>query len=129
MLASIFEQAGLEPTVAVGGVRVDAATNARAGAGTWFVTESDESDGSFLHLSPTIGIINNIENDHISSDAELPRLLEQFTVFANKVQPNGRVVVGADNKMSALVGRQALAPDSTFATRAQADLTAADIRY
>jgi UDP-N-acetylmuramate--alanine ligase len=130
MLASIFEAAGLDPTVAVGGIRVDSGTNARVGNGTWFVTESDESDGSFLYLNPTIAVVTNIENDHVASDADLPRLLAQFTVFANKVPAHGKVVVGNDNRASKAVGRQAQAPVSTFATRdSDADLTATDVRY
>ncbi|GAC1582066.1 MAG: UDP-N-acetylmuramate--L-alanine ligase [Candidatus Elarobacter sp.] len=129
MLATIFESAGLDPTVAVGGVRVDTGTNARAGKGPWFVTESDESDGSFLHLSPTIAVVNNIENDHIASDDELPKLLAQFAQFANKVPATGRVVVGNDNRASALVGRQTLAPVLTFATRVDAHVSADAITY
>jgi UDP-N-acetylmuramate--alanine ligase len=129
MLATIFEHAGLDPTVAVGGVRVDTGTNARAGSGQWFVTESDESDGSFLHLNPTIAVVNNIENDHIASDAELPQLLAQFAQFVNKVPANGRAIVGTDNRASALVGLQTLAPVMTFATRADANLTASNVRY
>ncbi|HEX3548835.1 MAG TPA: UDP-N-acetylmuramate--L-alanine ligase, partial [Candidatus Elarobacter sp.] len=129
MLATIFESAGMDPTVAVGGVRVDTGTNARAGKGPWFVTESDESDGSFLHLNPTIAVVTNIENDHIASDAELPQLLAQFAQFANKVPASGRVVVGNDNRASALVGRQTLAPVMTFATRADAHLIARDVTY
>ncbi len=101
MLATIFEHAGLDPTVAIGGVRVDTGSNARAGAGAWFVTEADESDGSFLHLSPTVAVVNNIENDHIASDAELPKLLAQFAAFVAKVPAAGRAVVGADNRASA----------------------------
>jgi UDP-N-acetylmuramate--alanine ligase len=129
MLATIFESAGMDPTVAVGGVRVDTGSNARAGSGTWFVTESDESDGSFLHLNPTIAVVTNIENDHIASDAELPQLLAQFAQFANKVPAMGRVIVGNDNRASALVGRQTLAPVMTFATRADAHLIARDVTY
>ena len=129
MLATIFEFAGLDPTIAVGGVRVDTGTNARAGAGPWFVTESDESDGSFLHLNPTIAVVTNIENDHIASDEELPRLLEQFAVFVNKVPATGRAIVGTDNRASALIGRQTLVPVMTFATRAEANLTVARLSY
>ena len=130
MLASIFELAGLDPTVAVGGIRVDTNTNARLGAGPWFVTESDESDGSFLSLNPTIAVITNIENDHVASDADLPRLLQEFTIFANRVPSSGKVVVGNDNRASKAVGRQAQAPVSTFATRdADADLTVTDLSY
>jgi UDP-N-acetylmuramate--alanine ligase len=129
MLATIFEAAGLDPTVTVGGIRVDTNTNARIGAGSWFITESDESDGSFLYLNPTIAVINNIENDHIASDEDLPRLLEEFTIFANKVPANGCVVIGNDNRASKAVGRQAHAPVTTFATRDDADLIASDVRY
>ncbi|MBV8748726.1 MAG: UDP-N-acetylmuramate--L-alanine ligase [Candidatus Eremiobacteraeota bacterium] len=129
MLATIFEGAGLDPTVAVGGLRVDTGSNARAGGGTWFVTESDESDGSFLYLNPTIAVVNNIENDHVASDADLGRLLEEFTVFVNKVPATGRVVVGNDNRASKAVGRQAHAPVTTFATRDDADLTVSGIHY
>ena len=130
MLATIFETAGLDPTVAVGGIRVDTGSNARAGKGPWFVTESDESDGSFLYLNPTVAVVNNVENDHIASDADLLTLLEQFVVFVNKVPANGRVIIGDDNRGSKVVGRQATASVTTFATRDRdADLTAIDIVY
>jgi UDP-N-acetylmuramate--alanine ligase len=129
MLASILEAAELDPTVAVGGIRVDTGSNARGGSGAWFVTESDESDGSFLHLSPTIAVVTNVENDHIASDAELPKLLEQFVLFANKVPAHGRAVVGNDNRGSVVIAKQARAPVTTFATRADADLTVSSVRY
>jgi UDP-N-acetylmuramate--alanine ligase len=129
MLATIFEAAGLDPTVAVGGLRVDTGSNARTGAGAWFITESDESDGSFLRLNPAIAVINNVENDHIASDAELPRLLEQFVQFANKVPATGRVIAGIDNRGSRLVAGQAFAPVTTFATRTDADLCVSGLRY
>ena len=129
MLATIFEHAGLDPTIAVGGVRVDTGTNARAGGGHWFVTESDESDGSFLELQPTIAIVTNIENDHIASDAELPALLAQFATFVGKVPPQGRAVIGTDNPASAVLAREARAPVSTFGVRGDAELAAADITY
>ena len=112
------------------GVRTDTGTNARAGKGQWFITESDESDGSFLYLNPTVAVVNNVENDHIASDADLLTLLEQFVVFVNKVPANGRVIIGNDNRGSKVVGRQATASVTTFATRDRdADLTATDITY
>lgn len=129
MLATIFESAGLDPTVAIGGIRADTKSNARAGTGPWFVTESDESDGSFLELSPTIAVITNIENDHVASDADLPRLLAQFTTFANKVPASGRAIVGNDNRASRTVGRGLHAPVTTFATHEEADLAITDLRY
>jgi UDP-N-acetylmuramate--alanine ligase len=129
MLATIFETAGLDPTVAIGGLRVDTGSNARAGAGRWFITESDESDGSFLYLNPAIAVVNNIENDHVASDADVPRLIEQFTQFVNKVPASGCVIVGNDNRGSSIVAGQASAPVTTFATRTDADLVVTRLRY
>jgi UDP-N-acetylmuramate--alanine ligase len=129
MVATIFEAAGFDPTVAVGGQRIDSASNARSGAGNWFVTESDESDGSFLRLSPTIAVVTNIENDHIASDADLPRLVEQFVSFLSKVPAHGTAVIGVDNALSASLVPNISAPVLTFATRAPADLRATGVRY
>ena len=129
MTATILEHAGVEPTYAIGGLRVDTGTNAAAGSGVWFVTESDESDGSFLHLQPTIAVVTNVENDHISSDDELPGLLAQFTTFVQRVPPDGCAIIGLDNRGSAFIAKNATAPKFTFATRADADLMARDIVY
>lgn len=130
MVAGIFEAAGLDPTVAVGGQPIDCAANARHGAGPWFVTESDESDGSFLRLSPRIAVVTNIENDHIVNDEQMPRLIEQFASFLAKLPSNGTAVIGIDNARSAtLVERVIAAPVVTFATGMPADLQAADITY
>jgi UDP-N-acetylmuramate--alanine ligase len=130
MLAGIFETAGLDPTVAVGGERLDTCSNARLGNGSWFITESDESDGSFLQLAPRIAIVTNIENDHIASDAELPHLIAQFATFLGTVPANGAMVIGVDNPTSAeLARRTSGAPVTTFAARGEADLRAVDISF
>jgi len=95
MAATILEYAGVEPTYAIGGLRVDTGTNAGTGNGAWFVTESDESDGSFLHLQPTVAVVTNVENDHLSSDDELPGLLAQFSTFVQRVPPDGCAIIAA----------------------------------
>jgi len=129
MIAVIFEAAGLDPTVAVGGQRVDSASNARTGSGAWFITESDESDGSFLRLSPAIAVVTNIENDHITSDAELPQLVEQFASFLAKLPSGGAAVIGIDNPRSASLVSRIAAPVTTFATGRDADLQATGVTY
>ncbi len=130
MVAAIFEAAGLDPTVAVGGEPIDGTSNARCGAGPWFITESDESDGSFLRLAPRIAVVTNIENDHITSDAELPRLIGQFADFLAKLPPNGFAVIGIDNPRSALLARTTLtAPIVTFAAGGPADIAASGIVF
>jgi len=129
MTVNILEHGGIDPTYAIGGLRVDTGTNAGSGAGPWFVTESDESDGSFLHLQPTIAVVTNVENDHISSDDELPGLLEQFATFVRRVPPDGMAIIGLDNRGSAFIAHNATVPKTTFATRTDADVMARDIVY
>lgn len=129
MTASIFEAAGLDPTVAVGGQRIDSASNARSGGGSWFITEADESDGSFLRLSPRIAVVTNIENDHIASDDEFPRLVEQFAAFLANVPAGGTAVIGLDSPRTAALAANCGARVTTFATDAPADLRAAGIRF
>jgi UDP-N-acetylmuramate--alanine ligase len=129
MLAAIFEAAGLDPTVAIGGLRVDTGSNARAGGGAWFITESDESDGSFLHLQPTIAVVTNVENDHIASDDELPRLLAQFVEFVDTVPAEGAAIAGADNAGSRAVAARARVRPATFGVRGDADLVATGVTY
>jgi UDP-N-acetylmuramate--alanine ligase len=131
MAASIFEKAGFDPTIAVGGERIDTHSNARAGAGPWFITEADESDGTFLALSPTIAVVTNIENDHIANDTEMAGLIDQFITFLGKVPEGGSSVVGIDNRHSAALAAKLQAPNlRTFATRdPAAAYYARNIRY
>ncbi|MBV9439146.1 MAG: UDP-N-acetylmuramate--L-alanine ligase, partial [Candidatus Eremiobacteraeota bacterium] len=147
MLAAIFERAGLDPTVLVGGIPTGAVSNARAGGSEWFVSEADESDHSFLELTPSIAIVTNIENDHIASDAELPRLLASFETFAANTQRGGTIAIGTDNPCSADLARRLRStawtpvvdatPDphpaptgvATFAVHGPADITVRDVAY
>jgi UDP-N-acetylmuramate--alanine ligase len=130
MIATVLEAAGVDPTTMIGGIRLDTKTNTRVGAGKWFVTESDESDGSFLHLRPTIAVINNIENDHIVSDGALADLITQFETFLQPVPPDGMVAIGIDNEHSAaLAGRIEGKRVVTFGLGPQAMLRAHHIEY
>lgn len=129
MTAAILERAGLDPTSAVGGIRSDIGTNACAGKGAWFVTESDESDGSFLELYPEIAVVNNIENDHLASDDDFPHLVAQFAEFIGRTPPGGRAIIGCDNLTSEGLVGGARVPITTFASGRSADLQARDIRY
>ncbi len=130
MLATVLEQGGLEPSVAIGGERTDTGSNARDGAGPWFLSEADESDFSFLDLRPEIAVITNIENDHIASDLELPRLTEAFERFADAVPENGLVVCGADDaRASVLARRPRAARTRTFGFSTDANFVARDARY
>jgi UDP-N-acetylmuramate--alanine ligase len=67
LVASILAEADLDPTFVIGGRLNSAGTNAQLGEGQYLVAEADESDASFLHLQPIIGVITNIDQDHISN--------------------------------------------------------------
>jgi UDP-N-acetylmuramate--alanine ligase len=130
MIARVLEAAGLDPTVVVGGERVDTGSNARDGAGEWFVSEADESDLSFLDLRPELAVVTNVENDHVASDAELPRLLEAFERFAASVKAGGCVFAGIDEPHgAALAARPRDARTRTFGFSAGADVRAAGARF
>jgi UDP-N-acetylmuramate--alanine ligase len=101
MVATILEHAGFDPTVAVGGERRETGTNYRSGKSEWFVSEADESDGSFLALRPHVAVVTNIENDHILSDEGIAGLIAQFRTFLQGVAAGGFVLLSADESYTA----------------------------
>jgi len=101
MVATILAQAGLDPTVVIGGKAKVFGSNARLGQGAVLVAEADESDGSFRHLLPMVAVITNIDREHMDHYGTLAALREAFLDFANKVPFYGLVVVCADNPVSA----------------------------
>src|SRR5690606_4235350 len=86
MLATCLGAGGLDPTVVIGG-RLDSlgGTNARLGAGDYLVAEADESDGSFLYLSPTVALVTNIDPEHLDHYGSVEALEETFLEFVNRV--------------------------------------------
>ncbi|HXP93072.1 MAG TPA: UDP-N-acetylmuramate--L-alanine ligase [Candidatus Binatia bacterium] len=129
MIAAILEDADLDPSVMIGGVRIDDETNARLGRGPWFVTESDESDGSFLHLRPTIAVVTNIENDHVGSDDAMANLIAQFETFVSRVPPDGVAIVGIDSTPCARIARGARWGVTTFGLADGATVRGRDLRF
>lgn len=96
MCAAIFLEAAVDPTVVVGG-RLDLIkSHALLGGGEWLIAESDESDGSFLKLSPEIAIITNIDTDHLDHYKTFEQLKLAFLEFAKKVPFYGFVVACGD---------------------------------
>ncbi len=96
MIAIILQQAGMDPTVVVGGRLNALGSNAKLGAGDFMVVEADESDRSFLLLSPTLAIVTNIDEDHMESYSGLEDLKEAFISFVNKVPFYGAVILCLD---------------------------------
>jgi len=97
MIAVVLEHAGLDPTAVIGGRLSAFGSNARLGRGNYMVAEADESDRSFLVLSPSIAVITNIDREHMESYGSFEDLQQAFTDFANRVPFFGAVIACADD--------------------------------
>jgi UDP-N-acetylmuramate--alanine ligase len=97
MVALMLERAGLDPTAVIGGRLSAFGSNARLGRGDYMVAEADESDRSFLRLSPAIAVITNIDREHMESYGSWDNLQQAFVDFANKVPFYGAVVACSDD--------------------------------
>jgi UDP-N-acetylmuramate--alanine ligase len=128
MTATILNYAGLDPTVVVGGrVGTMGGSNARLGHSDFLVVESDESDGSFLNLSPIIAVVTNVDREHLDHYLSLDAIRAAFLEFVNKVPFYGAVIVCLDD-----ANVQSLLPEIrrrtiTYGTTAQADMEASEI--
>jgi UDP-N-acetylmuramate--alanine ligase len=97
MIALLMEQAGLDPTAVIGGRLSAFGSNARLGKGEYMVAEADESDRSFLKLSPAIAVITNIDREHMDTYGTWESLQDAFAAFANKVPFYGAVIACVDD--------------------------------
>ena len=97
MVALMLEHAGLDPTAVIGGRLSAFGSNARLGSGQYMVAEADESDRSFLRLTPSIAIITNIDREHLDAYGTFEHLVEAFTDFSNRVPFYGAVVACIDD--------------------------------
>jgi UDP-N-acetylmuramate--alanine ligase len=97
LVAQVLGHAGLDPTAVVGGRLKEYGTNAKLGKGEWMVVEADESDGSFLKLSPTLVIVTNIDPEHLDHYGSLERLRSAFVIFVNAVPFYGLAVICLDH--------------------------------
>ena len=97
MVAQILSGSGLDPTIVIGGRLGILGSNAKLGKGDLLVAEADESDGSFLHLSPTIAVVTNIDAEHLDHYGSLEKLQEAFVAFLNKVPFYGTGIVCLDD--------------------------------
>jgi UDP-N-acetylmuramate--alanine ligase len=98
MIALVLERAGLDPTAVIGGRLSAFGSNARLGRGEYMVAEADESDRSFLKLSPSLAVITNIDREHMDAYGSFDDLQQAFVDFANKVPFYGAVVACADDR-------------------------------
>ncbi len=124
MVAEALIAADRNPTALVGG-RVDAwEGNVRFGSDQLFVVEADEYDRSFLELTPTVALVNNVEADHLECYGSLEALEEAFIRFAGRAE---RVLIGADDGGAKRVGEAVSVPVWTVGLAADADLRLTDV--
>ena len=97
MVAALLDAGGIDPTVINGGIINTYGSNARLGAGEWMVVEADESDGSFLRLGGTIGIVTNIDPEHLDHWGDFDQVREAFRQFVNHVPFYGAGVLCIDH--------------------------------
>ncbi len=127
LLAAVFAAGGLDPTIVVGGKLNSVGTNAVLGRGEWMLAEADESDGSFLMLSPILAIVTNIDPEHLDHYGSVEALEEAFVQFMNRVPFYGAAVLCIDHpRIQSLlpqVGKRYI----TYGLSSQADFRAVDI--
>jgi len=122
MIAHAMEVAGLDPTYVIGGRLMASGSNTRLGTSPWLVAEADESDGSFLHLSPTITVVSNIDPEHLDHYGNFDNLMTAFTQFVNQTPFYGRVVLHQEHPHVASLRAHVHKPITTYGSSPQADI-------
>jgi UDP-N-acetylmuramate--alanine ligase len=129
MVATVLARGGLDPTMVIGGRLNALGSNAKLGRGDFLVAEADESDGSFLKLSPTIAVVTTVDAEHLDYYRDLAHIQDTFVEFINKVPFYGMAVLCLDQE-----NIQALLPRVekryvTYGLRSQADFLARDVSF
>jgi len=128
LIAAILSYGGIDPTVVIGGRLRATGSNARLGQGEFIVAEADESDGSFLKLSPTIAVVTNIDREHMDFFGSMESLKGAFVSFINKVPFYGLAVLCIENpcvrEILPLIHRKYI----TYGFSGDADIRASNIR-
>ncbi|MFH0844825.1 MAG: UDP-N-acetylmuramate--L-alanine ligase [Pseudomonadota bacterium] len=128
MIASILTSGNLDPTVVIGG-RLDiwGGSNAKLGQGDIMVAESDESDGSFTALSPTMAVVTNIDREHLNHYGDMDTLRRAFIDFLNKIPFYGLAVLCMDNEEIQHILPKLKKRYQTYGLSSQADVRAKEI--
>ena len=128
LAASVLAEAGLDPTFVIGGLLNSAGTNARLGKGQFFVVEADESDASFLLLTPILAIVTNIDMDHMETYAgDFQRLQQTFLQFIHHLPFYGAAILCLDDPIIAQLLPQISRRMVTYGIDSAADVRAVDI--
>lgn len=127
LVSTVLGKGGFDPTIIIGGKLKGMGSNAKLGAGRFLVAEADESDGSFLKLSPTIAVVTNIDREHMDYFKDMKSLKDAFLSFINKIPFYGIAFVCWENEtlreLIPLIHRRFL----TYGLSDEADIYAANI--
>jgi UDP-N-acetylmuramate--alanine ligase len=129
LVATVTRAAGLDPTVVVGGKVNALGSNALLGAGDLFVAEADESDGSFLRLTPTIAVITNIDAEHLDHYETHENVKDAFVQFANRIPFYGLGVLCVDHPHVQAILPRLERRHVTYGISRQADYRASHASY
>lgn len=125
LVSTVLAHAGMDPTVVIGGKLKALGTNARLGRGEFIVAEADESDGSFIKLNPTIGVVTNVDREHMDYFRTMKSLKEAFVSFMNSVPFYGASVVCIDDENLRGLLKKVHRRTITYGFSPEADLRAA----
>jgi UDP-N-acetylmuramate--alanine ligase len=129
LIATIMARADLDPTVVIGGRLNSLGSNAKLGQGEYLVAEADESDGSFLMLSPTIGVVTTVDAEHLDFYRDLDDIKHAFSQFMNKVPFYGCSVLCLDQPNIQSLVPQLHKRFISYGLTSQADYVARDIHF
>src|SRR5215470_8381990 len=128
IVASVLAAAHLDPTFVVGGRVNQAGTTARLGKGDYFVVEADESDRSFLMLSPVVSVVTTIDREHLDQYSSLEDIQGAFLQFVNRVPFYGAAILCIDEPNVQAIIPSIKRPIITYGTSSQADLVISDVK-
>jgi UDP-N-acetylmuramate--alanine ligase len=128
MVGLALAEAGLDPTVLIGGELDSYQGNVRIGRGRYFVAETDESDSSFLKLSLDTAVVTNVERDHLDHYHTFERLVQAFRQFLAAVPDDGAAVVCAEDPRLSRLAAQARAPLVTYGLGPEAEVRGVNLR-
>jgi UDP-N-acetylmuramate--alanine ligase len=128
LVATVLAYGGLDPTVLIGGRLNSLGSNAKLGQGEYLVAEADESDGSFLLLSPTISVVTTVDAEHLDFYGDLAAVQRAFAQFINKVPFYGCSIICLDQPHIRSLVPQIRRRCITYGLTSQADYIARDLR-
>ena len=128
-LATILSECNMDPTYIIGGVVKNLDGHAKVGKSDYLVAEADESDGSFLLLTPVMSVITNIDNDHMDHYTTEENLFKAFVEFANKIPFYGVVALNAHDEKLMKLKTEMKRPAVTFGVETPADFSARNVEY